>query len=267
MDYLRSGYETEMRFYPGLPSVRVRWFRADPEAAVFDLPNAFGSSVWAKDTPEFTPPESPDDVGEIPSKHGKYFGGSNDLGYPGLSYCGRPEAWAGRPDFLNDVPVRLDSKGYSECCGPPSVVGDGMLWLYGTHSVIQRLANADRFDFEGPGLWVAEGPWEFCGPWLLCWADLDLGGAGDVITDLAPVDKKPIQRLVRAEGPTRIVGIVPAAPMQALRLVNATDYPVTLANGGVVSQGAYPVAGPGGADLVIPPAGSVDLWAHPDSAE
>jgi hypothetical protein len=49
MDVIRFAYSTKMVFRAGDPAVPVYWFRASPDALVFQGENAFASTVWETD--------------------------------------------------------------------------------------------------------------------------------------------------------------------------------------------------------------------------
>lgn len=97
MDYLRAGYEAPARWrQSGDDTVSIRWYRAAPDAKVYLLPHAFGSTVW--DEPDDIADEGP---GEIPGI--REWAGSPPNPPPGQATTTPPDWFAhGVP---NGVPI------------------------------------------------------------------------------------------------------------------------------------------------------------------
>jgi hypothetical protein len=147
LDRIRHCYSSYMRFWDGENAILVpgRWFRCDLVASVFPHPHAYMSlktydRAYRNDGP-----------GEDLREGTEYDKGANPVGYLGLTFCGRPEAFLTGGVSGVDPGIRTDADGWARCCGiripPPGgmllggsaifsagapVVGPGALLVGGT---------------------------------------------------------------------------------------------------------------------------------------
>jgi len=118
MDYLRSGYETFMQTWQDDQSlVRVRWFRAAPDAKFFPKEHLFGSQkTW--DRGSQNPPEHPGESG-----YAGWTNSGNPLGYTGQTHCGSDSAMSLGGIHGVDPVLTTEANGWLACCGPMPVCG------------------------------------------------------------------------------------------------------------------------------------------------
>jgi hypothetical protein len=110
VDWLRSGYDGFMRFWPDRPDqvVKVRWFRTDKPFLPFY--HSFGSLNWSN-----VKGSVDQGVGESADHPRTWNNGSVPYLYPGLSVCGSPGAWVnGVPFPFPPPPILVDYS--SPCC-------------------------------------------------------------------------------------------------------------------------------------------------------
>jgi len=133
VDYLRSCYEADFRFFPGdLSRVsRVRWYRPAEGAEILGFYNRFSSSVYS---PPMVPATSPQ-IGEIVGSARVWNDGEDTLGLPGTYTCTDAVKWeSGSPGPAADfdptacctMPTNLGT--YFACSAPASMnlVSTGM---------------------------------------------------------------------------------------------------------------------------------------------
>ena len=119
MDYLRTCYRTRMRLWSDRPdTVPVRWFRCDAGAKPFPGRHRFSSRVWREDKTQNFP------IGESQNAR-EYDKGLNRLGYRGLSFCGRKEAFAAGGRAGADKEIVTNADGSTPCCRMPNVNAAG----------------------------------------------------------------------------------------------------------------------------------------------
>lgn len=125
MDWLRIPVETVMRLDPNSDALtKVRWFRADKGAKLFEDFHYFASTLYDReddDYPGFTPNRGLGEQGDAP-RH--YAGGANKHGLVGDHYCGLLRQFQGdiRP---TDPALILGPDGVPLCCRVPNQVSEG----------------------------------------------------------------------------------------------------------------------------------------------
>lgn len=105
MDWIRTGYETTMELWgPDRPPVPVRWFRAAPDAKVFDGVSIWRSVDWLCDK---------GDNGPFPplGKREKYDKGKDVVGYKGTKHVGPARLFATTAKWGKEVPYCTDDEG------------------------------------------------------------------------------------------------------------------------------------------------------------
>jgi len=119
MDYLRSGYRTEMRMQAGQEPVPVRWFRVGKDRPVFPEPHRFGSLNWEDD-------HENDGIGEQSAPERTYDKGKPPAIFIGTRPCGPIELFRGQTPDKPVTPLRY-VMGVPECCKTapaPSILGN-----------------------------------------------------------------------------------------------------------------------------------------------
>lgn len=115
VDFLRSCYETEVRFYRDIPDTcRVRWSYVPEGTPFVPYPNSWVSSNWDSD------PKPLFDIGELP-EYGKPWVDGLPIGtLPQIHVCGTREQWSIGMPRPPAVPVAVDADGVPLCCGAPA---------------------------------------------------------------------------------------------------------------------------------------------------
>lgn len=129
MDYARHCYTGTMMFWRDDPkAVKVRWFRAEPDAKLYPVRHLYWSrKTWNREVEN-------KGLGERTDLPRRYDKGANPLGYAGLEHCGRDEAAQTGGVAGVDEEILTDPDGYPACCGeklPPGrglVVGGGAVF-------------------------------------------------------------------------------------------------------------------------------------------
>lgn len=113
MDFGRAGYKQTVKLWADTEEeVTIRWYRAAPGAQVFPEAHGFTRPEWTWDR-DYRP--------ELPrlGQPEEWDAGANPLGFLGLHFCGRPEAYLGGGRWGEDAPIYVAPDGTSECCGLP----------------------------------------------------------------------------------------------------------------------------------------------------
>lgn len=105
MDYIRSAYITNMRFFKDDPlEIPVLWYRCAPDAKDFPFYHHFASRNW-----DSFPDYDRGQVGEVPGAKRPWNAGINPGVYDGQSFFGLP-AW-----FVEGAPVGAQGTGRTTC--------------------------------------------------------------------------------------------------------------------------------------------------------
>jgi hypothetical protein len=127
-DCVRWLYTGSMKFWPGGPSIPVRWYVAPPGAKPVPFFHQFGSRIWDDDRVEQVEGLGEDAQDEYPE---------TDYHTPpsakGQSYCGRPEWWVSGQPAPPPFPaptIPFDIWGLPGCCnatpGGPAIGGGNL---------------------------------------------------------------------------------------------------------------------------------------------
>jgi len=118
VDWLRSVYDSEMRFYRGHEEVVVpiRWEFCKPDAKPLPFPHAFGSTVYDGTEGEGTVPRS---IGEIRPERFKTVKKRTVRFLPGKRYCGTPEEWLHGCNIADAGKSTVNVNGVPDCCDLP----------------------------------------------------------------------------------------------------------------------------------------------------
>lgn len=110
VDYLRSCYDCEMRFYTNAPdTVRVRWYFVPSNTPINPFPNSFVSTNWDSD------PKPQTELGEAIEYGRSWYNGRPPFLGRGDRPCGTAEQWA-RGVAL---PLTEEAGGNDDACDCP----------------------------------------------------------------------------------------------------------------------------------------------------
>lgn len=255
-----------MRLWADRPdTVQVRWFFCDTEARLFPFPHRFGARVWRNDKKGWYQPLPPGAPGELGRGGGVYDPGANVIGYRGVNFCGRPQAFLTGGITGVDPEITTSADGSAACCRLARP-GIGGVRIDGGARVSTTVAWDGDMDFIGPGTMKILTPIEMCDEWDWCYSDLNCFSLVSPVDGLTfPSTGAPVVRMIGATGPLVIRSAVPLLSQQMIRLVNDSGFAVTLEDNYTgVSAGELPFD-LGGADVVLGPHAVADLWAWPDS--